>query len=107
MIGHRIKDNAAIRFDHFIRNFGFVDSLVQKHKLKYEILVNFFNGYNKQVIFYKFKQEEPAGYCGVVEILLDLINNKKKLTDFYQETEKYPNDPEIRWFFDGLKSELL
>ncbi len=107
VIGHRIKDNATVRFDHFIRNFGSVDALVQIHKLKFEILINFFNGYNKQVLVYKFNQKEPSGYCGVVEILLDLIKNKKTLTDLFHESEIYSDDPEIQCFFDGLKSELL
>ena len=57
--------------------FGFDDLLVHKHRLRYEILIKFFNDYNKQVTFYKFGEMKPEGICGVVEIIHDLINNKK------------------------------
>ena len=105
-IGHIIKKNADKRFDNFVKSFGFDELLVEKHKLRYEILVKFFNEYNNQVIFYKFGGKQPAGFCGVLEILPDLINNKKVLNDTCMETEKFKNDPAIRWFFEGLANEL-
>lgn len=105
-IGYMIKNNAGKRFDNFVKTLGFDDLLVEKHKLRYEILVNFFNEYNKQVIFYKFGEVKPYGFCGVVEILHDLIKNKKILTDLYLDPETYLDDPEIRRFFNGLRSEI-
>lgn len=105
-IEHLIKDNAGKRFDNFVKIFGGSDELVQKHKKRFDILDNFFNEYNNQVISYKFGGQHPAGYCGVIEVLLNLISNKKVLKEFWNESEKYSNDPVIRWFFEGLAAEL-
>ena len=105
-IGHLIKDNAGKRFDNFVKTFGFKNELVQNHKKRYDILEKFFNEYNNQVTSYQFGGQHPSGYCGVVEILLYLINNKKTLKEFYMEPEKYSNDHVILWFFNGLASEL-
>jgi hypothetical protein len=106
MIGHLIKDNALKRFDHFMKTFGFSDELVQKHKARFLILDNFFSEYNKQVLSYHFGEQYPVGYCGVVEMLLYLINNKKDLKEFLNESEKFSNDPVIHWYLHGLDSEL-
>lgn len=105
-IGHLIKDNAGKRFDNFVKTFGFADELVLKHKKRFDILDNFFNEYNNQVISYKFGGQHPAGYCGVIEVLLNLINNKKALKEFWNESEKYSYDPVIRCFLEGLAFEL-
>jgi hypothetical protein len=105
-IGHLIMENAGMRFDNFVKTFGFTDELVQKHKKRYDILDNFFKEYNNQVTSYQFVGQHPSGYCGVVEMLLYMINNKKAVKEFYQEPEKYSYDPVILWFFDGLASEF-
>ena len=106
-IGYMIKENALKRFNHIVKIFGYIDSLIQKHKLKYEILVNFFDEYNRQVISYRFGGQRLEGYCGVVELLIQLINNNKELKKFYTEIDEFHSDHVIRWFFDGLKSEIL
>lgn len=74
---------------------------------KYNILNNFFNEYNKQIASYQFGGEHPAGYCGVMELFIHLIKDRKTLMEFFTEPDKYRYDPIIRWFFDRLKSELL
>ncbi|MCX6327177.1 MAG: HD domain-containing protein [Bacteroidia bacterium] len=105
-IGHLIRENAGKRFDNFAKTFGFADELVQKHKKRYEILDNFFNEYNDQVNSYQFGGPHPSGYCGVVEVILELHNNKTGIKDIYQKPKKYLHDPVICWFLDGLASEL-
>jgi hypothetical protein len=105
MIGLLIKANAGKRFDNFVKNFGFADELVQKHTKRFDVLDNFFNEYNNQVISYKFGGQCPAGYCGVIEVLQNLISNKKVLKEFWNESKIYSDDPVIRWFFDGLATE--
>ena len=105
-IGHLIRDNAGKRFNNFVKTFGFIDGLVQKHRKRYDILDNFFNEYNNQVTSYQFGDQNPSGYCGVVEMLLYLIRNKKTLKEFCMELEKYSQNPVILWFFNELASEL-
>ena len=106
-IGPQIRENAERRFSNFIKTFGSIEEIVQKYKKRYMILDNFFNKYDKQVPSYHFGTIHPSGYCGVVEIILFLIDNKLSLKDYYLEPEKYSDDPVILWFFDELKSELL
>jgi hypothetical protein len=105
-IGHMIIDNAGSRFDNFVNTFGSETELVRKHKKRYDILTDFFNQYNKQVNLYQFGGKYPSGYCGVIEVLLDMLQKKKKLKDICIEQEKHAHDPVILWFFDGLAKEL-
>jgi len=106
-IGHLIRNNAGKRFDNFVKTFGFADELVKKHKKRFYILDNFFNKYNSQVISYKFGEQHPSGYCGVIEVLLYLIKNKKTLKNIWNKSEKYSKDPIILWFFEELATELF
>ena len=53
------------------------NQLVQKHRNRYDILIRFFTEYNKQVPSYQFDGQNPAGYCGVIEIFIQMIKNKK------------------------------
>jgi HD superfamily phosphodiesterase len=106
LIGERIIENAAKRFDHFKKNFGFNNSLIQKHMNRFDILIRFFSGYNKQVPYYRFDGQHIQGYCGVVELFIQMINNKKEFNELYSEQEKYPDDQVIQWYFNGLKTDL-
>jgi hypothetical protein len=106
-IGYLIKVNAGMRFDNFIKTFGFADSLISKHIIRYKILDDFFSEYNKQVKDYKFGGEYPSGYCGVLEILIDVVNNKIILEDILKTPGKFSTGQIIHWFFNGLANELL
>jgi len=105
-IGYLIVENALKRFDHFVKRFGYLDPLLKKHKEKYNILINFFNQYNKEIQSYHFGGQNPTGNCGIVELLISILNNKRGLKEFFIEGENHGYDPVIRQFFDGLKSEL-
>jgi HD superfamily phosphodiesterase len=106
VIGQMIKNNAAARFTNFTNSFGFSEELIKEHKIRYDILENFFSNYHKQVSSYVFGGVKPEGYCGVIELLSILISNKKEPYQFFIEAEKYFYDPVIRCFFEGLKSEI-
>jgi HD superfamily phosphodiesterase len=106
-IGHRVMENAAKRFDNFENLLGFSDSIFQKHKNRYNILINFFGKYNHQAPSYKFGGPEPSGYCGAIEILKEFLQKRITLDFLLREPEKYSNDKVIKWFFNGLASELL
>jgi hypothetical protein len=107
LIGERIIENAAKRFDHFKKNFGSDNSLVHKHQERFDILIGFFKEYNKQVNSYQFDGSQPQGFCGVIEMFIEMIKNKRGLNEIYYEQEKYPYDQVIKWFFDGLKKEIM
>ena len=104
--GSLILENAVKRFDNFIRTLGFADDFIQKHKKRYDVLVNFFNRYNEQVKSYQFGGQHPEGYCGVIEVLHDMFYKKMSLKDLFTEPGKYSRDPVILWYINGLASEL-
>jgi HD superfamily phosphodiesterase len=107
LLGEKIIENAAKRFDHFKRNFGSNNSLVHKHQDRFNILIRFFKEFNKQVNSYHFDGHQPQGFCGVIEMFIEMIKNKKGLNEIYYELEKYPDDQVIQWFFNGLKKEIM
>lgn len=106
MIGNLVRDNALKRFDNFMMTFGYSDELVQKHKARFMILDNFFSEYNKQALTYHFGGKNPVGYCGVIEILAEMIKNKIGSRDILSKSGKSQEDKVIKWFFDGLRLEI-
>jgi hypothetical protein len=106
VLGDLIIENASKRFGHFEKYFGFDNLLVKKHRERFKLLVGFFTGYNKQFKSYSFDDQKPKGYCGVVELFIGLIRDKKGLIESLSEADRYYTDPIIRWYFEGLKSEI-
>jgi HD superfamily phosphodiesterase len=106
-IGTRIRENAEKRFSNFVRNFGSDNELSKKHTERYRIIDDFFIKYNEQLPSYQFGTLNPSGFCGVIEFILILLNNKLQLKDIFPEPEKYSNDLVIKWFFSEFASELL
>ncbi|MGC1391476.1 MAG: HD domain-containing protein [Bacteroidales bacterium] len=106
-IGYLIRENARKRFENFIKTFGYNIELVQKHKIRYNILEDFFIKYNEQLPSYHFGTKNPSGFCGVIEIILFMMNNRLQIKDFFRKQEKYSKDPCILLYFSELASELL
>ena len=106
-IGFLIQENAGRRFNNFVKIFDYTSEFLYKHKKRYEILYTFFTEYNKQIISYHFGEQQPTGYCGVVELLINMKKDKKELNEYVIESDKYQDDPVIKWFFEGMKSELI
>ena len=105
-LGHLIQKNAAGRFDNFVRSFGINEEYIIKHKKRYEILNKFFEEYNKQVTNYKFGGSVPSGYCGVIEIFADILNNKISLKDICRDPDQYFTDKVICKYFKEFASEI-
>jgi HD superfamily phosphodiesterase len=105
-IGDLIRENARKRFENLVKTFGYAELLIHKHRKRYEILDNFFSEYNKQVGSCNFTVKHQSGYCGVMEILMDAIIKKSVLKEVCRDNVKFPNDKLIRWFFEGLLTEL-
>lgn len=106
-IGSLIRENAAKRYNNFVKTFGPDSELVRKHSNRYYILDNFFSKYNDQLPFYHFGENSPSGYCGVIEIILFMMNNNLLLKDLFMKPEKYSKDNVMRWFFAELEKELF
>ena len=104
--GHLIINNAGKRFDNFNNIFGSFEDLISREIKRYDILFKFFDAYNRQVKDYHFGNEKPKGYCGVIEVVTDIMKNKIALKDIISDPEIYSDDPVIKWFFQGLSKEL-
>jgi len=106
-IGYLVRENAGKRFENFITTFGYNIELAKKHQNRYTILDDFFSNYNDQLPYYHFGTKNPSGFCGVIEILLIMMDKGLQLEGFFTEQEKYTKDPGILLYFSELASELL
>jgi HD superfamily phosphodiesterase len=105
-IGHEIRKNAAGRFENFLDSYPFPDDFIKIHRKRYTILDDFFREYNKQLDSYLFEEKFPFGYCGVMEVLLQLVNNKITLKDLRDDRDINAGDQIIDWFINNLLTEL-
>jgi hypothetical protein len=104
--GHLIINNAGKRFDNFTNIFGSFEELIGREIKRYDVLFRFFNVYNRQVKDYHFGSGKPKGYCGVIEVVTYIMNNKIVLKDICSDPKKFSDDTVIQWFFHGLSKEL-
>jgi hypothetical protein len=105
-IGYLILENAKKRFDNIINVFGQDSELIVRHHKRYSILYDFFSKYNEALPSYHFGTENPSGYCGVIEIILLMMENNLLLKDIFLEPEKYSKDPLVLWFIGEFENEL-
>ena len=105
-IGYLIRENAGKRFENFISTFGYNIELAKKHQNRFTILDDFFSNYNDQLPYYHFGTKNPSGFCGVIEIILFIMNKRLQLMDIFIDPEKFSSDEMIRWFFVELEKEL-
>ncbi len=106
-IGYFIKENAGRRFENLFKIYGSFDEFVKKHEKRYTMLDDFFTRYNNQVPGYQFGNQNPFGYCGIIKIFNEMIRKKITLKDLYNGPFKESPDPVIKWYIEGLISELV
>ncbi len=105
-IGKLIKENAAKRFGHFIQTFGKSNSQARQQRIRYEILDDFFTVYNRQVAAAQFDYQDSSGHWGVMKLIMNMIKERKELKETLLESEKSDNDHVMKWFQEGIKTEL-
>jgi HD superfamily phosphodiesterase len=104
-IGYLIRENAAIRFENFKSLFGEHLNLYNRHRKRYLILDGFFEIYNQEIKIYNFGDSDPAGHCGIIEILSNHIRDKKSAIELMTNYQQLSRDILINNFFSSLKSE--
>lgn len=104
-LGYMVIENCENRYQNFLRTYGFHSALVDKHTKKYYIISSFFNSYNQQVPCYKFDNQTASGYCGVAEVIMQMLKSNRLNAHFNFQVNDYP-DPVIQWFFAELNNEL-
>jgi hypothetical protein len=106
-LGHLILGNAKRRFDNFLTIIGTGNNYVARHRERYEILRNFFKGYNQQSCTYNFNTDEVEGYCGLIRLFMVLAKEKMPFGNFFVMTRIYEDDIIIGPVLAGLKTELF
>jgi hypothetical protein len=104
-LGLFIRKNSAGRYANFVRNGELSASFLKKHSDRFKILDSFFVYFDDQVHGYKFRTHYPSGYCGVVDIIISVIESENN-QNFPNILKKYSNDSVIEWFFKGYVEEL-
>lgn len=105
-IGFMIRENAGLRFKNFQTAFCSDYALITKHSERYFILDDFFSAYNNQVPGYRFGNQNPSGYCGVIEYLNETGIKKDIAQRLVTGSLLKTSDPTINWYFDGFLKEL-
>jgi hypothetical protein len=104
VIGQAVKSNAFKRFEHFEQKFSFDSVIVEKHKKRYKLLVDFFDAYDGQVSSDSGDHSSP-GHGGIINLLTEIINSEQETFNMFREA-CLSDDPLIKWFFEGLISEI-
>jgi hypothetical protein len=105
-LGYLINENSTNRYSHFVTSFGSDRALVEKHGSRYQIIITFFNEYNKQCNDYQFDASLPSGHCGVAEIIQNMIELNLTPDQLYSHVKEISDDKVLNWYFSGLKNEL-
>jgi len=105
-LGGRIIENAEKRFGNFLKVPGINFEFIEKHRLRYNILNDFYTRYNAQLASYTFGYANPSGYCGVIELISDITTNKIELENYSKMVLYSHSDLVITRFFFKLKKEL-
>ena len=105
-IGKIIRDNARGRFENFRNTFVSSVELVRKHEERFRILDDFFTEYNLNVPHYEFGNMEPEGYCGIIDIINNMIKQRSDYSDLTSVSMINHKDPVIKWFFKGLNEDI-
>lgn len=105
-MGYLIMKNAVSRFQNLEKTLGTNNALVIRHKERFEILCDFFRNYNNQVASYNFNTDLPEGYCGLIQLFIQLLKNKISFNEFLNDAVRHDEDITIRTFMNGLRSEL-
>lgn len=106
-LGYLVRENSAGRFAKFKCLMGTESEYFTRHRKRYEILDNFFMHFNRQVDSYNFETDDPAGFCGLVQLFMPMISDHQSLKDFFIIAGSYCDDIIIGHYVNGLKAELL
>lgn len=104
-LGSLITENCETRFQNFIRTYSFSSTLLEKHTARFNTLLSFFVAYSQQALYYKFDNQLTAGYCGVAEIIAEMMKHNRSEQQIITYSRNFP-DPVIQWFFGELEHEL-
>jgi hypothetical protein len=106
-LGYMVLKNAGSRFQNFSDKYSTYKDFFTRHELRYRILTDFFSKYNEQIKGYAFLTGQPEGYCGVAEIIHNMLTNKSDIKTIIKRHTYYSYDSVISWFLRSLDDEML
>jgi HD superfamily phosphodiesterase len=68
-LGNRIMENAATRFNTFVKAFALLPGFIGKHTRRYQELIDFFDRYNQQLLTESNPDNTLGGHIGVVNFI--------------------------------------
>ena len=96
-LGSLILENVAKRYQYFNNSFSFDNELLEKHTIRYNLVMDFFS---------EFNQTSKSGNFGVIEVIAETIRNKTySINDIISNGLK-TNDKSIIDFFRKLAQEI-
>ncbi|MBI5008256.1 MAG: HD domain-containing protein, partial [Bacteroidia bacterium] len=99
-IGSMITKNALIRFENLEKKSWLSVEFMRRHRERYNYLIDFFRDYNSQLGSYNFNSANPAGPCGIIQIL-----SESDSLHFQKNPQTFYNDQYITNFFNKLNAE--
>lgn len=106
-LGITVLENVSIRFNHLSKASTLVPSLVNKSKIKYQEILNFFDNYNQQLL----AEEDPnlvfSGHIGIVNYIRDFsVIGEIHPLDFKRSLENFQTGKYVLDYFAKLEKEL-
>lgn len=68
-LGITVLENVSIRYNHFSKASTLVPSLVNKTKVKYQEILNFFDNYNQQLLAEEDPNKIYSGHIGIINYI--------------------------------------
>jgi HD superfamily phosphodiesterase len=102
LIGEKVRQNIRCRFITLKKIFGNYPEILLRHKARFNITDDFFKNYSNQVQKHNFKSDKPEGYCGVIEIISDIVNCNTTFDEIVKNKEIFINDIIISTFINRI-----
>lgn len=106
VLGRKILDNARKRFENYEKTIGFTSDAAGKHRKRFNILMDFFNGYNIQILDRQIDDQDYNGFPGVVRLISDYLMKLRTFNELQLAGCKMVDAPVIHEFFENLGSEI-
>lgn len=104
-VGKMIITNVNSRFSNLVSIIDGIPSLVKQISPRVDVIISFFEKYNIRAAGYPFNTGRIEGYCGVAEIIGEMIKTGESLDDVTEKAVE-STDRVISLYFGELSKEL-
>jgi hypothetical protein len=104
-LGSRILENAEVRYENLTQNCSLCETLMRNSQIHYQILQNFYQEYNTQLLLELNPEHVYAGPLGVINYIRTL-GMEEKIRPEYLSKHIAQEDTTVKSFFKTLSNEL-